>query len=181
MRLSPRSPLALMEIIGPKPKYLRYIKAIMFSFSQKPESPRPQEVRILALDVGEKRIGLAVSDPLGITAQGLEVLIRKDRQTDLARLQEVAREWRVQEILVGLPRHMDGRPGDQAEAILELARSLGAALEVPVTSWDERLSTAQAERVLLEADLSRRRRRQVVDQVAAALILQAFLDRGRTI
>jgi putative Holliday junction resolvase len=146
------------------------------SSNKKPDPTPPQEVRILALDVGEKRIGLAVSDPLGITAQGLEVLIRKDPQTDLARLLEVAREWHVQEILVGLPRHLDGRPDQQAEAIWALAKTLGDILGVPVTTWDERLSTVEAERVLLRADLSRRRRRQVVDQVAAVLILQSYLE-----
>src|SRR4030042_577269 len=93
-----------------------------------PSVPR-QEIRILALDVGQKRIGLAVSDPLGITAQGLEVLTRKDPETDLARLLEVARKWHVQEIVVGLPRHLDGREGTQAPAIMELARALGDALE----------------------------------------------------
>jgi putative Holliday junction resolvase len=141
-----------------------------------PDQSGTREVRILALDVGEKRIGLAVSDPLGITAQGLEVLIRKDRQTDLARLLEVARAWHVQEILVGVPRHMDGREGKQAPAIMELAQVLGDALGARVTPWDERLTTVEAERVLLQADLSRRRRRQVVDQVAAVLILQSYLE-----
>lgn len=135
-----------------------------------------REIRILALDVGEKRIGLAVSDPLGITAQGISVLTRQNRETDLARLREVAQEYQVQEILVGLPRHMDGRPGKQAEAVLELARTLGDSLGIPVTPWDERLTTMQAERVLLEADLSRQRRRRVVDQVAAVLILQSYLE-----
>lgn len=139
-------------------------------------SPKSQEVRILALDVGEKRIGLAVSDPLGITAQGLGVLIRRDRESDLARLLEVAREYHVQEIVVGFPRHMDGRPGKQAAAIMELGRTLGVALGVPVASWDERLTTVEADRVLLQADLSRRRRRRVVDQVAAVLILQSYLE-----
>ncbi|MEW6387622.1 MAG: Holliday junction resolvase RuvX [Thermodesulfobacteriota bacterium] len=135
-----------------------------------------REVRILALDVGEKRIGLAVSDPLGITAQGLGVLSRRDRDSDLARLREVAAEYRVQEIVVGLPRHLDGRPGTLAPEILDLARSLGEALGVPVTPWDERLTTQEAERVLIQADMSRRRRRQVVDQLAAVLILQSYLD-----
>jgi putative Holliday junction resolvase len=139
-------------------------------------SPRSQEVRILALDVGERRIGLAVSDPLGITAQGLGVLIRQDRETDLARLLEVAREYQVQEIVVGFPRHLDGRPGEHASAIMELARTLGATLGVPVATWDERLTTVEADRVLLQADLSRRRRRRVVDQVAAVLILQSYLE-----
>jgi putative Holliday junction resolvase len=135
-----------------------------------------QEVRILALDVGEKRIGLAVSDPLGITAQGLGVLARTDPETDLARLLDLAREWRVQEIVLGLPRHMDGRPGQAVPAILELARRLQEALGVKVATWDERLTTAEAERVLLQADVSRRRRRQVVDQLAAVLILQGYLE-----
>ncbi len=138
-----------------------------------------QEVRILALDVGEKRIGLAVSDPLGITAQGLEVLSRKDREADLAHILEVARKYRVQEIVVGLPRHMDGRPGKQAPEIMDLARSLGEALGVAVIPWEERLTSVEAERVLLKADVSRRRRRQVVDMLAAVLILQSYLDHKR--
>jgi putative Holliday junction resolvase len=138
-----------------------------------------REVRILGLDVGEKRIGLAISDPLGITAQGLGVLNRQDLATDLAQLLDLARKWRVQEIVVGLPRHLDGRLGGAAPEILELARSLGESLGVKVVTWDERLTTVEAERVLLQADLSRRRRRKVVDQVAAVLILQGYLDSRR--
>ncbi len=141
-----------------------------------PAPPKTPEVRILGLDVGEQRIGLAVSDPLGITAQGLGVLHRQDRDSDLARLLALARERQVQEIVVGLPRHMDGRPGKAVPEILALARALGEALGVPVHTWDERLTTSEAERVLLQADVSRRRRRQVVDQLAAVLILQGFLD-----
>lgn len=143
------------------------------------EGAKSQEVRILALDVGEKRIGLAVSDPLGITAQGLEVMTRRDPETDLARLIEVARQWGVQEIVLGLPRHMDGRPGKAVPEILELGRRLKEALGVKVATLDERLTTAEAERVLLQADLSRRRRRQVVDRLAAVLILQGYLDQRR--
>jgi putative Holliday junction resolvase len=138
------------------------------------------EVRILALDVGTKRIGLAVSDPLGLTAQGLGVLERKDWDRDLARLQEIARPYQVQEVLVGLPRHMDGRPGELGEEILALAMALGEALGAKVSTWDERLSTVEAERLLIQADLSRKRRRRVVDQVAASLILQAYLDGHQT-
>ena len=140
------------------------------------DPPKAGEVRILALDVGSKRIGLAVSDPLGLTAQGLGVLERKDWDRDLARLVDIARPYRVQEILVGLPRHMDGRLGGQAEEILALARALGEALGARVATWDERLSTVEAERLLIQADLSRRKRRRVVDQVAASIILQAYLD-----
>jgi putative holliday junction resolvase len=135
-----------------------------------------REVRFLALDVGAKRIGLAVSDPLGITAQGLGVLTRKDRAEVLAQLLEVARKWQVQRVVVGLPRHLDGRLGDAAPEVLELASDLGEALGVRVVTWDERLTTVEAERVLLQADLSRRRRRQVLDQQAAVLILQNYLD-----
>jgi putative Holliday junction resolvase len=135
-----------------------------------------REVRILALDVGAKRIGLAVSDPLGITAQGLGVVTRKDRAEVLAQLLEVARKWQVQRVVVGLPRHMDGRLAAAAPEILELASDLGEALGVRVVPWDERLTTVEAERVLLQADLSRRRRRQVLDQQAAVLILQNYLD-----
>jgi putative holliday junction resolvase len=138
--------------------------------------PRSREARILCLDMGEKRIGLAVSDPLGITAQGIEVWIRRDRQTDIDHLLQIAREYQVQRIVVGLPRHMDGRPGAAAPSIMEFAGTLGEALRVEVIPWDERLTTAAAERVLLQADVSRRRRRQVVDQLAAVLILQSYLD-----
>jgi putative Holliday junction resolvase len=143
--------------------------------------PKREAGRILALDMGEKRIGLAVSDPLGITAQGLEVWTRRTREGDLDHLLHVARNYQVQQIVVGLPRHMDGRLGDAAAGIMEFANALGEALGVEVIPWDERLTTAAAERVLIQADMSRRRRRKVVDQVAAVLILQNYLDsRGPT-
>jgi putative Holliday junction resolvase len=150
------------------------------SFLLSSNRPEKGEVRILALDVGTKRIGLAVSDPLGITAQGLGVLERKYWDRDLARLLEIARPYQVQEILVGLPRHMDGRPGEMAEEILALARALAEALGARVATWDERLSTVEAERVLIQADMSRKRRRRVVDKVAASIILQAYLDGRQT-
>ncbi len=134
------------------------------------------EVRILALDVGRKRIGLAVSDPLGFTAQGLGVMERRDWDRDLARLVDIARPYRVQEIVVGIPRHMDGRLGEQAEENLALARALGATLEAKVVTWDERLTPVEAERLLIQADMSRKKRRRVVDQGAASIILQGDLD-----
>lgn len=140
---------------------------------------KPLRGRVLALDVGHKRVGLAVSDPLGLTAQGLGVLKRQSWEQDLTRLLELVRPYEIQEILVGLPRHLNGRLGEQAEAILALARALGEALGAKVSTWDERLSTAEAERLLISADVSRKRRRRVVDQVAATLMLQAFLDRER--
>ena len=146
---------------------------------KKHQPTKTTEVRILALDVGQKRIGLAVSDPLGLTAQGLGVLERQDWDRDVARLVEMARPYQVQEVLVGLPRHMDGRLGEQAEEILALARAVGEALGAQVSTWDERLSTVEAERVLIQADMSRQKRRRVVDKVAASLILQAYLDGRR--
>jgi len=138
--------------------------------------PKREVRRILGLDLGAKRIGLAVSDPLGITAQGLEVWVRRDRQADLDHLLKVARDYDVQQIVVGLPRHMDGRPGAAAPEIMEFAGALGEVVGVAVIFWDERLTTAAAERLLVQADVSRRRRRQVVDQLAAVLILQSYLD-----
>lgn len=155
------------------------IKHSPFPPAPPPPPPGEREIRILGLDVGAKRIGVAVSDALGITAQGLGVLARQGWEEDLRRLEEVAREYRVQEIVVGLPRHLDGGLGQLAPMIQELAQALGEALGVPVISWDERLTTVEAERVLVQADLSRRRRRQVVDQVAAVLILQSYLEYRR--
>jgi putative Holliday junction resolvase len=138
--------------------------------------PKREVRRILGLDFGAKRIGLAVSDPLGITAQGLEVWIRRDRQADLDHLLKVAGDYDVQAIVVGLPRHMDGRPGAATPEIKEFAGALGDAAGVDIIFWDERLTTAAAQRLLIQADVSRRRRRQVVDQLAAVLILQSYLD-----
>ncbi|MFZ5448385.1 MAG: Holliday junction resolvase RuvX [Thermodesulfobacteriota bacterium] len=138
--------------------------------------PKREAGRILCLDMGQKRIGLAVSDPLGITAQGLEVWIRRNREADLDHILQVARHYQVQRIVVGLPRHMDGRPGAAASGIMEFAGDLGEALGVEIIPWDERLTTAAAERLLIHADVSRKRRRQVVDQLAAVLILQSYLD-----
>jgi putative Holliday junction resolvase len=141
-----------------------------------PPLPKGQARRILGLDMGAKRIGLAVSDPLGITAQGLEVWVRRGREADLDHILKVAREYHVQQIVVGLPRHLDGRPGTAAPEIQEFAGALGQALGGEVVFWDERLTTAAAERMLIQADVSRKRRRQVVDQLAAVLILQSYLD-----
>jgi len=136
-------------------------------------------VRILGLDLGSKRIGIALSDALGWTAQGLTVIHRAGRARDLARVLELVKKYEVQEIVIGLPRHLDGRLGEGAEEALDWAAELQERLHIPVHTWDERLTTLQAERVLLQADLSRRKRRQVIDKLAAGLILQAFLDNRR--
>ncbi|AEB10716.1 Holliday junction resolvase RuvX [Desulfobacca acetoxidans] len=136
-------------------------------------------MRILGLDLGSKRIGIALSDALGWTAQGLTVIHRAGRARDLARVLELVKKYEVQEIVIGLPRHLDGRLGEGAEEALAWAAELREHLHIPVHTWDERLTTLQAERVLLQADLSRRKRRQVIDKLAAGLILQAFLDNRR--
>jgi putative Holliday junction resolvase len=134
------------------------------------------QIRILALDLGEKRIGVALSDALGLTAQGLTVLSRQNLKLDLEQVIGLAKKHEVQEIVIGLPRHMDGRLGDGAEEVFFWAKELEERLGLPVHHVDERLTTLQAERVLLEADVSRRKRRQVIDKMAAGLILQGFLD-----
>jgi putative Holliday junction resolvase len=136
-------------------------------------------MRILGIDPGEVRLGLAVSDELGLTAQGLPTWTRRGRSADFAHFRSLVKELDVAEVVVGLPRNMDGTVGPQAEAARELARDLRDTLGLPVTLWDERLTTRAATRVLTEAGLSRRRRRDRVDAVAAALILQGYLDRTR--
>jgi putative Holliday junction resolvase len=131
----------------------------------------------LALDVGCRTIGLAVSDPLGITAQGLETIRRKNRRTDFEALGQVVRQYGVREIVVGYPLRMSGSPGIQSERMSAFAEELGRRFGVPVHLWDERLTSAEANRLLRETDMSIRRRAQVVDRLAAVLILQSFLDR----
>lgn len=136
-------------------------------------------MRILGIDPGEVRLGLAVSDELGLTAQGLPTWVSRGRSADLAHFRSLVKELDVAEVVVGLARNMDGTLGPRAEAARELARDLRDTLGLPVTLWDERLTTQAATRALTEAGLSRRRRRGRVDAVAAALILQGYLDRTR--
>jgi putative holliday junction resolvase len=131
--------------------------------------------RILGLDVGARRIGVAVSDPLGFTAQGLETLQRRNKRTDYAALASVIREYEVAEIVVGYPLKMSGEAGVQAERMTEFAEELRKKFKLPVHLWDERLSSAEANRVLRETNMSIQRRGQVVDQMAAVLILQSFI------
>lgn len=132
--------------------------------------------RVLALDVGSKTIGLAVSDPLGITAQGLETIRRKNKRSDFDALEHVLRQYGVTEIVVGYPLRMSGVPGTQSERMAAFAQELRRRFALPVHLWDERLTSAQANRLLRETDMSIRRRAEVVDRLAAVLILQSFLD-----
>jgi putative Holliday junction resolvase len=134
-------------------------------------------MRTAALDVGEARVGVAVSDELGITAQGIGVVQRVGGRRDLEALAALLAPYAPGRLVVGLPLNMNGSEGPQAAKVRAFAERAGGHLGIPVEFWDERLSTVAAERALLEADLSRRRRRQVIDQVAATIILQAYLDR----
>lgn len=133
-------------------------------------------MRILCLDVGTKTIGLAVSDPMGWTAQGITTLFRKNYEEDAKALKKVIAEYEVEKILVGLPLNMNGSEGPQAEKVRSFIQGVEKALEKPIEFWDERLSTVAAERSLLEADLSREKRKKVIDKMAAVFILQGYLD-----
>ncbi len=133
----------------------------------------------MGLDVGTKTIGVAVSDGLGLTAQGVTTVRRTSLKADLAALTALVREHEVERVVIGLPLNMDGSEGPRAEASRKFADTVGQALGLPVEFWDERLSTVAATRTLLEADVSRARRREVIDQVAAQFILQGWLDAHR--
>ena len=134
-------------------------------------------LRILAFDIGEKRIGVAVSDPLGITAQGIETYHRtEDLEQDVAHLIKLADGYKPVKIVFGLPRNMDGSYGFQAQITREFADAVLAKWDGDHAFQDERLTTASARRVLIEADVSRDKRKQVIDKVAAVVILQSYLD-----
>ena len=133
-------------------------------------------MRTLALDVGDKRIGMAVTDPLNITAQPLQTLIRKDRKGDFDEIKEVVRNMSVSKIIVGLPLNMDGTAGARAKESYKFVDKLKEELGIPIQLWDERLSTMEANRVLLQADVSRKKRKKVDDKIAAQLILQSYLS-----
>jgi len=134
------------------------------------------EARILALDVGSRTLGLAVTDPLGITAQGLPTIRRKNRRSDFAQLDSVVKKYNVTEFVVGYPLRLSGATGTQSEKMTAFAEQLRERYERPVHLWDERLTTAEAQRVLRESEMSVKRRSEVVDQLAAVLILQSFLE-----
>ena len=134
-------------------------------------------MRWMGIDLGERRIGLALSDPLQITAQAYKVLQDQGSlNKNLASLKEEIERNEVTGVVMGLPRNMDGSEGPMAEKVRGFGQRLEKFTSVKVNYWDERLSTVAAQRVLLEADLSRRKRRAKIDQVAAAIILQNFLD-----
>ncbi|MCR8845967.1 Holliday junction resolvase RuvX [Paenibacillus sp. SC116] len=133
-------------------------------------------MKLIGLDYGDRKIGVAVSDAMGWTAQGVEVIVRRRPEDDLRRLEALVREHGVEEIVLGLPKNMNGTIGPRGEISIAFAETLKESLGLPVHLWDERLSTVSAERTLLEADVSRKKRRQVVDKIAATIILQNYLD-----
>ncbi|MDB4866689.1 MAG: ruvX [Cohnella sp.] len=133
-------------------------------------------MRILGLDYGDRRIGVALSDVFGWTAQGLEMIERKREGDDFRRIAELVKEHEVEAIVVGLPKNMNGTIGPRGEICMAFAEELRQTLSMPVHLWDERLTTVAATRTLLEADVSRRKRKLVVDKLAASLLLQNYLD-----
>lgn len=143
------------------------------------QSFQTQAGRVLGLDVGSKTIGMAVSDPLGITAQGLETLRRKNKRMDFERLGAVIAQYEVREIVVGYPLRMSGAEGTQAEKMQVFAEEVRKKFGLPVHLWDERLTSSEANRVLRESEMSIQRRGEVVDRLAAVLILQNWMEARR--
>lgn len=134
-------------------------------------------MRIMSLDVGSRTIGIACSDALLMTAQGIETIRRTSLEKDFNRLQELISEYEVHELVVGMPKNMNGTKGERAEKTEEFVAIMKEVIDLPVTYWDERLSTVMAERQLIAADVSRKKRKSVIDKMAAVVILQGYLDR----
>ncbi len=136
-------------------------------------------MRLMGLDVGDKRIGIALSDEGFVIASPKETLERHGNRKDIAHLLDLAQREDVSEILVGMPLSLNGSEGPQAQKVGRFIEALRAETDIPVTTWDERLTTVSAERALLEGDVSRAKRKKTIDRVAAALILQGYLDSKR--
>lgn len=137
-------------------------------------------MRIMGLDIGRKTIGVAISDELRLTAQGLKTIIRKEIEEEFLEIRHLISRYQIEKIVVGLPKNMDGTLGKQAEMVFLWIEELRKRIPIPVVVWDERLSTVEATKTLLQADLSRAKRKKVIDQLAASIILQGYLDRKRT-
>lgn len=136
-------------------------------------------MRIIGLDYGTKTVGVAISDALGITAQAIETITRKEEnklRKTYARIEELIKEYEVEEIVVGLPKNMNNTLGERAEACQEFAENLERRTGLSVIMWDERLSTVSADKVLMETGVRRENRKAVIDQIAAVFILQGYLD-----
>ena len=133
-------------------------------------------MKILSLDIGEKRIGMALSDELGFIAQPLETLHRETENADFEEIKKIAQALGVTEVVVGLPLNMDGTIGPNAKKAYDFVEKLKKKLKTPVKLWDERLTTLEANRILIEAGISRKKRKKLDDKLAAQLILQSYLD-----
>lgn len=134
-------------------------------------------MRVLGLDVGQKTIGVAISDPLGFTAQGITTIRRAGKAKDIEELKKICKDYSVESIVIGLPKNMNGSIGFAGEKIMEFSDMIKEELGLKIEFWDERLTTVAAHRAMLEADMSRGKRKKVVDKVAATYILQGYLDR----
>ena len=136
-------------------------------------------MRVMGLDYGSKTIGVAVSDPMGLTAQGIETITREEEnklRKSLRRIEELAEQYQVGEIVLGFPKNMNNTIGERAEKALQLKETLERRLGLPVVMWDERLTTVEAERTLIETGVRRENRKKYVDMIAAVFILQGYLD-----
>lgn len=136
-------------------------------------------MRIMGLDYGSKTIGVAISDPLGLTAQGIEIIRREDEnklRKSLRRIEELVSEYQVEEIVLGFPKNMNNTIGERAQKSLELKEMLERRCSLPVIMWDERLTTVEANRTLMESGVRRENRSKYVDMIAAVFILQGYLD-----
>ena len=137
------------------------------------------EERFLALDVGEKTIGLAVSDPLNITAQGLDTIFRESYRKDFALLQEIIDKYNVTTLVVGLPRRLNGEVGIQGEKVIKFVEKLKRKIDIKIEYQDERMTTKMAEDTLIHGNVSRKKRKKVIDKLAAVNILSVYLDKRR--
>ena len=133
-------------------------------------------IRIMGLDVGDKTIGVAVSDPLGFTSQGITTVRRTNLKKDMKELREIIEEYGVQKVVIGLPKNMNNTLGPQGDKVVEFTEKFKARFDLEVIYQDERLSTVSAERMLINSDVRRDKRKQVIDKVAATYILQTYLD-----
>jgi putative holliday junction resolvase len=136
-------------------------------------------MRIMGLDIGSRTIGVAISDELGMTAQPIKTIRRKTMEDDVQEIKRMIKEYEITKVVVGLPKNMDGTLGKQAEIVFKWIKTVQDKIQLPMITWDERLSTVGATKLLLEADVSREKRKQVIDKLAAVLILEGYLDKTR--
>ena len=133
----------------------------------------------MGLDIGSHTIGVAISDELRITAQGLKTIRRTSKEGDFEEIRKIINQFQIGKIVVGLPKNMNGTLGKQAKMVLQWTRDLEQEIHLLVETWDERLSTVEASKILLQADVSRRKRKKAVDKLAAVIILQGYMDRSK--